>query len=52
VAQLAAPRLRLALREPGSGARAQLLRLLEREGVSLDQLLPRALPVHNHMEVA
>lgn len=52
VVQLADPRLKMALREGGSGAREQLSRLLKQSGLSLEQLLPRALATTSHMAVA
>jgi molybdate-binding protein/DNA-binding XRE family transcriptional regulator len=52
VARLADARVRTALREDGSGAREQLVRLLRQSGVGLEKLLPRALAATSHMAVA
>lgn len=52
VSALAHPKVRIALREQGSGARAQLDRLLKQVGLSPEQLLPRSIGVRSHMDVA
>lgn len=52
VKALARPKLRVALREVGSGARMQLARLLRDAGLALDDLVPRAVVARGHMAVA
>lgn len=46
------PRLRVALREEGSGARTQLMRMLRTEGVDIAQLTARSVATYSHMAVA
>ncbi len=52
IAALENPRLRVALREPGSGARVQLERLLKRVGLDTRHLARRAIAAASHLEVA
>lgn len=52
VSALGQARLRIALREQGSGARTQLDRLLKQEGLDPASIVPRSIAVRNHMDVA
>jgi molybdate-binding protein/DNA-binding XRE family transcriptional regulator len=52
VTALERPKLRVALREVGSGARTQLTRLMREAGLDVDDLAPRAVIAHDHMAVA
>lgn len=51
VAALSDTRMRVALREVGSGARQQLERLMRRNGDDPSALRSRAVPVRSHMDV-
>jgi putative molybdopterin biosynthesis protein len=52
VRSLERPKLRVALREEGSGARTQLTRLLRDEGLDIAQLVDRSVATYSHMAVA
>ena len=52
VRALERPKLRVALREEGSGARVQLARMLREEGLDIAQLSARSVAAHSHMAVA
>ncbi len=52
VAALGHAKLRIALREHGSGARSQLDRLLKQAGLEPESVIPRSIAVKNHMDVA
>lgn len=45
-------KVRVAMREPGSGARVQFARLLRAAGLDIAQLATRSVAVHSHMAVA
>jgi molybdate-binding protein len=52
IGDVASPKVRVALREPGSGARQHLERLLERDGCNIASLAKRSFEVTSHMDVA
>lgn len=52
VRALERPKLRIALREEGSGARALLAGMLRDEGLDIAALAPRAIAAYSHMAVA
>lgn len=52
IKSLERPKLRVALREEGSGARVQLARMLRDEGLDIAKLTERSVATHSHMTVA
>jgi molybdate-binding protein/DNA-binding XRE family transcriptional regulator len=52
VKALERPKLRVALREAGSGAHVQLARMLRQQGLDIAQLSARSVATHSHMAVA
>lgn len=52
VRALERPKLRVALREEGSGARVQLARLMRDQGLDIAQLVDRSVATYSHMAVA